>query len=252
MAEMNGDDRAATLGLPSYVWREGQKRRLALIRRYVPLEGARILDAGCGLGLYLQRFRQFSGRVHGIDVDAERVREARLTLPHVLQASAERLPYVEGAFDVVLSHEVLEHLRDDAGAVAEAYRVLKPGGHLVLFAPNRLYPFETHGIYWRGRYVFGNIPLVGYLPDAWRDRLCPHVRAYTRRGLRRLFERLPGRILVHRCIYAGYDNILARSPALGRLLQRTTYALERSPLQFLGLSHLLIYQKAAALEQPTR
>ncbi len=49
---------------------------------------------------------------------------------------------------------------------SEIFRVLKPGGRLVLFCPNRGYPFETHGIYWRGKYHFGNIPLVNYLPQA--------------------------------------------------------------------------------------
>ncbi len=70
------------------------------------------------------------------------------------------------------------------------------------------------------------------------------MRAYTRRGLRRLLAGLPGQVRVHRVIYAGYDNIAARRPALGRLLRAATYALEHTPLQNLGLSHLLIFQKA--------
>ncbi|MDO9444103.1 MAG: hypothetical protein Q7K37_02225, partial [Dehalococcoidia bacterium] len=41
---------AARLGNPSFVWRSGQERRLALIERYVSLEGRRVLDLGCGLG----------------------------------------------------------------------------------------------------------------------------------------------------------------------------------------------------------
>ena len=246
---MTDNDKAIALGHPSYVWREGQERRVALIRRYIPLEGARILDAGCGLGLYVRRFRQLSDKAYGIDVDPDKVREASLTLPNIDGASAESLPYAQGFFDVVLSHEVLEHVRDDLAAVREAYRVLKPGGHLVIFVPNRFYPFETHGVYWRGEYHSGNVPLVNYLPDFWRNRLCPHVRAYTRRGLRRLFEGLPGRFLVHRCIFAGYDNIAARRPLLARALRRMTYTLERTPLQFLGLSHFVIYEKAATQQE---
>jgi SAM-dependent methyltransferase len=99
------------------------------------------------------------------------------------------LPYASASIDLVLSHEVLEHVEDDRLAVAEIVRVLRPGGRAVIFVPNRRYPFETHGIYWRGVYRFGNIPLVNYLPDALRDRLAPHVRAYTAAGLRRLFVR---------------------------------------------------------------
>lgn len=240
---MSCNDRAIVLGHPSYVWREGQERRLALIRRHVSLEGARILDVGCGLGLYVRRFRDFSDEVYGVDVDPERVREASRSLPNIEEASAETLPYPEGFFDVVLSHEVLEHVPDDVAATREAHRVLTPGGHLVVFAPNRLYPFETHGMYWQGKYRFGNVPLVNYLPDAWRKRLCPHVRAYTRRGLRRLFDGLSGRFVVHCCIFAGYDSIALTKPALAGFLRRVTYCLEGTPLQILGLSHFLVYEK---------
>ncbi len=55
----------------------------------------------------------------------------------------------------------------------------------MLFCPNRGYPFETHGIYWRGKYKFGNIPLVNYLPRSLRDKLAPHVQIYTRRDLKK-------------------------------------------------------------------
>jgi len=240
---MENADKTITLGHPSYVWRAGQERRFRLVERYVPLEAARILDVGCGLGLYVQRFRQVTPQVHGVDVDAERVSLASETLPNIRQAPAERLPYADSSFDVVFSHEVLEHVDDDRAAVREAYRVLVPGGWLVAFVPNRLYPFETHGAYWRGRYHFGNIPLVNYMPNALRNRLCPHVRAYTRRGIEDLFVGLDGAVRVHRCIYAGYDNIVERRPALGRLLQRLTYALEATPLQWLGLSHVIVFQK---------
>lgn len=241
---MSSADKSITLGHPSYVWRAGQERRLALVRRYVRLQGARILDAGCGLGLYVRRLGDVGGDVYGLDIDADRVSQASRLLPNIGVGSAEALPYQDGVFDVVFSHEVLEHVHDDLLAIREAYRVLKPGGHLVVFAPNRLYPFETHGCYWRGVYYFGNIPLINYLPDGVRARLCPHVRAYTRRSLQRLFSGLKGRFVVHECIYAGYDNIAERHPALGALLRCVTYSLERTPASWLGLSHFMLYRKA--------
>ena len=242
--------KAITLGHPSYVWGFGQERRLGLIRRYVPLENRVILDVGCGLGMYVQAFRRFSRDVHGVDVDEGKAVEASRELPNICVATAENLPYAPGRFDVVLSHEVIEHVTDDQQAIAEAVRVLRspgpeeqPGGRLVVFAPNRLYPFETHGAFWRGRYHFGNIPLVNYLPNWWRARFCPHVRAYTRRDLRQLLAGLPVRVVVHTEIFPGYDKVVRRRPAFGRMLRGMTYFLERTPLRALGLSHLLIVEK---------
>lgn len=243
------EDKAITLGHPSYVWGFGQERRLELVRRFVRLEDRTILDAGCGLGMYVQAFRRFSQQVYGIDIDEDKIREAVHLAPNVLVASVERLPFADGTFDLVFSHEVIEHLRDDRAAIAEAVRVLRPAqggqpaGRLVIFAPNRLYPFETHGAYWRGRYHFGNIPLINYLPDRWRARFCPHVRAYTRRSLRSLLDGLPVRIVVHTQVFAGYDKIVRRWPRLGQWVRRISYGLEKTPLRLLGLSHLLVVER---------
>jgi SAM-dependent methyltransferase len=249
-------DKAISLGHPSYVWGFGQQRRLELIRRYVSLRGRKILDVGCGLGMYVREFRRFSLDVHGVDIDQEKVTEASESLPNIRVASAEELPYGDGTFDVVLSHEVIEHVSDDRQAMAEAVRVLRSpknereesGGLLVIFAPNRLYPFETHGAYWQGRYHFGNIPLVNYLPDRWRRHFCPHVRAYTRSGLLRLLDGLPARIVVHTQIYPGYDKLVGRRPGLGRILRGITYFLERTPLRCFGLSHFMVVEKTAGPE----
>ncbi|HUF37035.1 MAG TPA: class I SAM-dependent methyltransferase, partial [Anaerolineales bacterium] len=132
---------------------------------------------------------------------------------------------------------------DDRRAVEEMARTLKPGGRLVLFCPNRGYPVETHGIYWRGRYRFGNIPLVNYLPRRLRDRLAPHVRVYTSGDLRRLFAGLPLDLVSSTIIFGAYDNIIARTPRLGRLLRSTLHFLEKTPFRILGLSHFWIMEK---------
>jgi hypothetical protein len=124
-------------------------------------------------------------------------------------------------------------------------RCLRVGGRIVLFAPNRGYPFETHGIYWRGRYRFGNIPLVNYLPRSLRDRLAPHVRIYTARDLHKLFEGLPLRLIQRRIIFGAYDNIISRYPRLGAILRAFLQGLEKTPLQILGLSHFWVIEKVA-------
>lgn len=232
-----------TLGHPSYVWRFGQDRRLALVDQYVPLKGKSILDVGCGLGTYVQKFRGFSEDVHGVDVDPERVAEASATLPNIQVSFGESLPFPDGRFDVVFLNEVIEHVEDDRKTLAECVRVLRPGGHVVIYAPNRLYPFETHGVYFGRKFVFGNIPLVGYLPNFLRDKLAPHVRAYTHAGIERLLRGLSAEVVVHRYVYPGFDNFAARSKLVGGTLRRVFYFLERTRLQRLGLSHFMVVRK---------
>lgn len=214
-----------------------------MVLRWAPPAGRRVLDVGCGVGMYMAAFARETPHVFGVEIEHGRALEAQSRAAGVAQSCGERLPFPDSAFDVVFSHEVLEHVADDRACVAEMVRVTRSGGRIVVFVPNRLYPFETHGVFWRGRYYFGNAPLVNWLPDLLRRRLAPHVRAYTARGLRRLFDGLPVRIVHHTQIFPGYDNIAARAPALGRLVRAATYALEHTSLRLFGLSHLLVLER---------
>jgi SAM-dependent methyltransferase len=234
------------LGHPSYVWRFGQDRRFALIRAYTNLENKKILDVGCGVGMYVRKFREFSEQVYGVDVDLERVAKAQsATQANCSVAPAEALPFPDGFFDTVLLHEVIEHVKDDRVAVAEALRVLAPGGRLVIFAPNRLYLFETHGIYVGKRYIFKLIPFVNYLPNPLRNRFCPHVRAYTKGAIKRLWADQPARVVVHTYVYPGFDNIASRHRILAGGLRRFLYLAEGTPLRTFGLSHFVVLEKTA-------
>lgn len=239
---MSYSEKAALRGEPGYVWRSGQARRLAMIQKWVDLNG-RILDNGCGLGTYLDAFVPYSQQRFGLEVEFDRAVKAIATATGIVQAVGEHLPFGDNTFDFVFSNEVIEHVADDARYAAEMVRVARPGGRLLLFCPNRWYPVEQHGIFWRGRYKFGNIPLVNYLPDPLRNRLAPHVRTYTAASLRHLFRELPVRVIHHGRIFGGYDNIENRWPRFGRLLKQVLYTAEKTPLAFLGLSHLLVLEK---------
>jgi SAM-dependent methyltransferase len=239
-----GED-AARRGNPSFVWRAGQERRLSLVRQLLTLEDQRVLDVGCGIGMYTAAFSRYTDHAFGVEIEFERARDARQHVTRISQAVGEALPFSANSFDVVFSHEVLEHVDFDQICAAEMVRVTRPGGHIVLFVPNRFYLFETHGVYWRGKYHFGNKPLVNWLPNGLRNRLAPHVRAYTGRALRRLFAEQPIRMVVHTQIYPGYDNVIAHRPTLGRTVQAATHALEQTPLRRFGLSHFLVLQVIA-------
>lgn len=235
---------AALRGEPSYVWRDGQHRRLGMI-----LEAAEsrisgfVLINGCGVGAYLGHLGAYTKDIIGLDVEFPRLLEAKSHSEKVINAKGETLPFEENTFDLVLSHEVLEHVEDDQLVINEIVRSLKPGGRLVLFCPNRGYPFETHGIYWRGKYHFGNIPLVNYLPRAWRDKLAPHVNVYTRRNLERLFNGLPIRYIKRTVVFGAYDNIIARWGKLGKALRFVLQNLEKTPFRCFGLSHFWVVEK---------
>jgi SAM-dependent methyltransferase len=237
-------DKAALRGEPSYVWRAGQQRRLEMIVRAAGERiTGRLLENGCGVGMYVEHLSPFGGQVIGLEYDFERASEVRTSSPHILNAAGEYLPLPSSTFDLILSHEVIEHVQDDRAAICEMIRVLKPGGRVVIFCPNRGYPFETHGIYWRGKYHFGNKLFVNYLPRAYRDELAPHVRVYSKNDLQKLFEGLPVKFIVCTIIFGAYDNIIARFGPLGRVLRSILQLLEKTPLKIFGLSHFWVAEK---------
>jgi len=237
-------EKAALRGEPSYVWREGQQRRLGMILEAAgPRLQGRVLDDGCGVGMYVEHLSGKAKHVTGLEYDFSRARLASAHASDILNGASESLPFTASSFDLVLSHEVIEHVRDDRQAMREMLRVLKPGGRAVIFCPNRGYPFETHGIYWRGKYHFGNKPLVNYLPRSLRDRLAPHVRVYSPRDLERLLAGSQARVIQRTVIFGGYDNLIARFGVLGRALRALLHFLEATPLRIVGLSNYWVIEK---------
>jgi SAM-dependent methyltransferase len=243
-------EKAARCGEPSYVWRAGQQRRLMMIQQAAgERRMERILENGCGVGMYVEHLAPEAARIIGLELDFDRAAQAQESLATVANVSiicgvGEHLPLPDDSVDLALSHEVLEHVNDDRAAVCEMVRVLRPGGRMVIFVPNRGYPFETHGIYWRNHYHFGNVFGVNYLPRNLRDRLAPHVRIYSRHDLETLFQDLPVVIVERTIIFGAYDNIIARFPGPGRLLRNILQWLERTPLRSLGLSHFWVLEKS--------
>jgi SAM-dependent methyltransferase len=237
-------EKSALRGEPSYVWRAGQQRRLEMIVRAAGerIKG-RILENGCGIGMYVEHLAPFGGTVLGLEYDFERAAEARKNSPHIINAAGECIPLSDSTFDLILSHEVLEHVQDDHATIREMVRVLKPGGRVVLFVPNRGYPFETHGIYWMGKYSFGNKLFVNYLPRTLRNKLAPHVRVYSRRDVEKLFQGLPVKFIEQAILFGAYDNIIAKFGDLGKVLRGVLQFLEKTPLKEFGLSHFWVVEK---------
>jgi ubiquinone/menaquinone biosynthesis C-methylase UbiE len=107
------------------------------LHKYRAFAGKKVLDVGCGNGYVLSRYAQEGAQVVGVDVTAAAIRLCRQRFGYgglagsFMVANAEQLPFAADGFDCVCSMGVLHHTPDTAGAVAEIFRVLKPGGYVV-------------------------------------------------------------------------------------------------------------------------
>jgi len=105
----------------------------------------------------------------------------------LLLMSAEHLSFPDNHFDVVTMIEVIEHIPNQERAPENVHRVLKPDGKLVIFAPNKLFPFETHGACFRGKKIHHVIPFLSWFPKRLHARLAD-ARIYTSKEMIKLLE----------------------------------------------------------------
>lgn len=147
--------------------------------------GYRILDVGTGTGRHMGAVARYDHvTVIGADVSFSDIKEARARLLFLeacnecsgkwglLQSGIYRLPFADQSFDVVLCTEVLEHLTDDQGAIAELVRVLKPTGSIAISVPR----------YWPERVCW-------FLSKGYRTMARGHLRIYKGHRLVTLLEK---------------------------------------------------------------
>jgi SAM-dependent methyltransferase len=97
----------------------------------------RLLDVGCGNGALLKNFAQLGWDIHGIEADPTAATLARNGLGLDVQTgSIESGCFADEYFDVITMSHVIEHLPAPTATLAECYRTLRPGGHLVVVTPN--------------------------------------------------------------------------------------------------------------------
>jgi len=205
-----------------YLIRRRLERTLALVDGATGAATGASLDVGCGAGQLVVEMARRGYRAAGSDISAGMVAEthallAREGLPgRVEQADVERLAYPDGEFAWVTALGVIEYLASPARGLNELARVLAPGGHLVVTAPNPL----------RLAYLADPIGVV-------RARLAPPAHGYrrhywTRRQLRRAVDAAGLEVLsvqghgLGPFTLAGYRLFGdARSIALGERLERS-------------------------------
>jgi len=141
MAEFTGE-RVVPGQVEADLWNE-HFSRYVFASRFVA--GRRVLDAGCGTGYGSAELARSAASAIGLDVAVEAVEFARrhFAEPQFVNGSAAAFPFRAGAFDVVVSFEMIEHLREQAGFLAECRRVLAANGLLIVSTPNKLYYAEA-------------------------------------------------------------------------------------------------------------
>ncbi len=116
-------------------WKPSGDQLEAMVRNHIT-PGSRVLDLGCGRGGLVELIWRDVRLGAGIDPDLASLAEHRAVGMPVVRGLGERLPFVDGSFDLVVCLWVLEHLKEPAATLREVRRVLKPGGHLVFVTPN--------------------------------------------------------------------------------------------------------------------
>jgi SAM-dependent methyltransferase len=120
-------------------WRSSGDQLEAVVRSHASRDSS-VLDLGCGRGGVVELLWRDVKLAAGLDPDALSLAEHRAEGMPILRGVGEHLPFVDGAFDLIVSLWVLEHLSDPAAVMREVHRVLKPGGHFVFVTPNMRNP----------------------------------------------------------------------------------------------------------------
>lgn len=192
-----GDDRLER-HIDDYVGTAVAERDVLLLAQHDPAP-AEVLDVGCGYGSFVLVARQHGYRAVGIDLAPTEVAFARERLAQERPDddpddayrlhSATTLPFPDDSFDAVTMWNVLEHLEDRATAIAEAGRVLRPGGSLYLVAPNyaALRREAHYGLPWppglTGRAAEAYLRARGRDPRFFREQVFPCTAGQVRREL---------------------------------------------------------------------
>lgn len=219
----------------------GLSKRLDALAELAPLNGARLLDIGCGNGKYTVRLAEGFACVDAIDVEPVRMGDFSSSMVGlaiaetitVQQMDAASMDFDDGVFDAVTAIEVLEHVPDLDAALAEIYRVLELGGRLYITTPNRWFPFETHGVLFRGRRVSpAKVPFVTWLAPL--HRRVADARVFTRRDLRDRLSRHGFEVAGASYIFPPFDR-----SRIGRRIRPITDSMEHGPLRYFGMAHVV-------------
>lgn len=180
-------------GKPADYGQEIVKRRYRLTVARLDFNNKRVLDFGCGNGAQTIEFLDAGCKIIAVDID----RHDLSTLIEKLQMHADSsivpvqydghsLPIPSESIDIVMSFEVMEHVTDECQALREIYRVLKPGGEMILSVPNKAWIFETHGAN-LPLLPWNRVPFFSWMPRAIHARFAK-ARIYRKQDIVKLLS----------------------------------------------------------------
>lgn len=201
-----------------YHWWFRVRRELLtlLLKKYYPHlynPKLKILNIGCGTGEESLALRLL-GEVYSLDSSSEALEFCRKKgLKNLYQGVAQRLPFGDSFFDLVVSLDVLEHLKDDVSAVNETKRVLKEGGIFICFVPAFLFLWSK------------------------QDNVLMHYRRYTQKSLALLF------INKWQCLKLTYFNFFLFLPIfLMRIISNFFNLGQKDEVEQLSFLNLVFYK----------
>jgi ubiquinone/menaquinone biosynthesis C-methylase UbiE len=210
--------------------------------------GGAVLDAGCGPGVLVDELVRGQGcELWGVDVSPEMIDRARerhsgLERVHFGVGDVESLPFQSGFFDAAIAMGVLEYLPHSGPALQEMFRVLKPGGTLIVTLPNAVSPFRVWQRFVWKPVLFALRPLVGrWFPVVKRLTSPVNQREFEFMKHRLVYERMGGS--VEDVVYYNFKPFPSPLDYLLRGLQhRISARLEsqcRSRLRFIGTGFIV-------------
>jgi 2-polyprenyl-3-methyl-5-hydroxy-6-metoxy-1,4-benzoquinol methylase len=132
----------------------------------------KLLDVGCGPGLYTTFWIEQGIEGYGIDVDFSLIRNAKKSFENkemraqFVVGSVEMLPYKDSLFDICIANGILEHVQDWQMTLKEVTRILKPNGLLLLSTTNKMNPFQGE---------INNFPFYPWIPDGIKKRIMERI-----------------------------------------------------------------------------